>query len=192
MLVGIYGLIFEFSNPGAIVPGTVGAIALLLALYAFQLLPINYAGVALILLGVGLMIGEAYEPSFGMLGIGGTIAFVFGSIILIDTQAPGFGIDISVIATFAVASVLMFVLVIGMALRARERPVVSGIEQMRGGEGIVVADFQGSGTVLIHSERWSAQSPVPLVKGQRVRVTGMDGLTLQVEPVTDSTEESES
>ncbi|MBF6309090.1 nodulation protein NfeD, partial [Nocardia farcinica] len=125
MLIGIYGLIVEFANPGAIVPGTVGAIALLLALYAFQLLPINYAGVALILLGVGLMVGEAFEPSFGMLGIGGTIAFVFGSIILIDTQAPGFGIDLSVIITFAIASVLMFVTVIGMAVRARERPVVS-------------------------------------------------------------------
>ncbi|MGM0594952.1 MAG: NfeD family protein [Pseudomonadota bacterium] len=191
MLIGVYGLIFEFANPGAIVPGTVGAIALLLALYAFQLLPINYAGVALILLGVGLMVGEAFEPSFGMLGIGGTIAFVFGSIILIDTQAPGFGIDLSVIITFAIASVLMFVTVIGMAVRARERPVVSGREQMRGGEGVVVDAIQGGGTVLIHSERWSAQSTVPLHKGQRVRVTGMDGLTLQVEPLEHSTEESQ-
>jgi membrane-bound serine protease (ClpP class) len=101
MMIGIYGLILEFSNPGAIVPGTVGAISLLLALYAFQLLPINYAGMALILLGVALMVGEAFEPSFGILGIGGVVAFVFGSIILIDTKAPGFGIDISVIVTFA-------------------------------------------------------------------------------------------
>jgi membrane-bound serine protease (ClpP class) len=192
MLIGIYGLIFEFSNPGAIVPGTVGAIALLLALYSFQLLPINYAGVGLILLGVGLMVGEAYEPSFGMLGIGGVIAFVFGSIILIDTQAPGFGIDISVIITFAIASVLMFVFIIGMALRARERPVVSGLEQIVGGEGIVVNDFDGKGTVAIHSERWSAQSATALKKGQRVRVTGLDGLTLQVEPAEAPTEENKS
>ena len=99
MLIGIYGLIFEFSNPGSIVPGTVGAIALLLALYSFQLLPINYAGVALILLGVALMVGEAFQPSFGMLGIGGTVAFVIGSIILMDTEVPGFGIDISIIVT---------------------------------------------------------------------------------------------
>jgi membrane-bound serine protease (ClpP class) len=189
MLIGIYGLIFEFSNPGAIVPGTVGAIALLLALYAFQLLPINYAGVALILLGVGLMIGEAYEPSFGMLGIGGVIAFVIGSIILIDTEAPGFGIDLSVIITFAIASVLMFVIVIGMAIKSRRAPVVSGLEQMIGGEAIAVADFDGKGTVSIHSERWSAVSPVPLKKGQRVRVTGLDGLTLQVEPAKTTTEE---
>ncbi|MCK5336568.1 MAG: nodulation protein NfeD, partial [Gammaproteobacteria bacterium] len=121
MLVGIYGLIFEFSNPGAIVPGTIGAICLLLALYSFQLLPINYAGMALILLGVALMVGEAFEPSFGILGIGGVIAFVFGSIILMDTEAPGFGIDISVIATFAITSVMMFVFVIGMAIKARRR-----------------------------------------------------------------------
>lgn len=190
MLVGIYGLIFEFSNPGAIVPGTVGAIALLLALYAFQLLPINYAGVALILLGVALMIGEAYEPSFGMLGIGGVIAFVFGSIILIDSQAPGFGIDISVIATFALASVLMFVFIIGLAFKSHRRPVVSGREQLLGSEGVVVADFDVEGVVAIHSERWRAQSASPLKKGQRVRVTGEDGLTLQVEPADKSEEKS--
>lgn len=189
MLIGIYGLIFEFSNPGAIVPGTVGAIALLLALYSFQLLPINYAGVALILLGVGLMIGEAYQPSFGMLGIGGTVAFVIGSIILIDTQAPGYGIDISVIATFALASVLVFIVVIGMAMRARDRPVVSGMEEMVGGEGVATVDFDGKGTILIHSEHWTALSDTPLKKGQRVKVTGMDGLTLQVEPLGTTTEE---
>jgi len=190
MLIGIYGLIFEFSTPGAIVPGTVGAISLLLALYAFQLLPINYAGAGLILLGVGLMVGEAYQPSFGMLGIGGTIAFVVGSIILIDTAAPGYGIDISVIATFAVASVLMFVVVIGMALKARRRPVVSGLEQMKGGEGVVVADFDDRGVILIHSERWSARTTVPLTKGQRVKVTDVDGLTLQVEPLQTHAEEN--
>ena len=130
MLIGIYGLIFEFSNPGSIVPGTVGAIAILLALYSFQLLPINYAGMALILLGVALMVGEAFQPSFGVLGIGGTVAFVIGSIILMDTEVPGFGIDISVIVTFAAISVLVFIFVIGMALKARQRPVVSGMEEL--------------------------------------------------------------
>ena len=106
MLIGIYGLIFEFSNPGAILPGTIGAISLLLALYSFQLLPINYAGMALILLGISLMIAEAFQPSFGILGIGGVISFVMGSIILMDTEAPGFGIDLSIIITFALISVL--------------------------------------------------------------------------------------
>ncbi len=183
MLIGIYGLIFEFSNPGAIVPGTVGAICLLLALYSFQLLPINYAGMALILLGVALMVGEAFQPSFGMLGIGGVIAFVIGSIILMDTDAPGFGIDISVIVTFAVISALIFIFVVGMAIKARRRAVVSGAEELIGSEATVMNDFEHEGRVFVHSETWQACSNTPLQKGQQVRVTGMKGLTLQVEPI---------
>ncbi len=186
MLVGIYGLIFEFSNPGAIVPGTVGAISLLLALYAFQLLPINYAGMALILLGIALMIAEAFEPSFGVLGLGGIVAFVFGSIILIDTEVPGFGIHISVIITFAVTSALIFIFVIGMAMKALRRPVVSGLEQLLGGEGIVTDDFDERGRVSIHSEQWNALSDTPLHKGERVKITAIDGLTLKVEPLEKS------
>ncbi len=191
MLIGIYGLIFEFSNPGAIVPGTVGAITLLLALYSFQLLPINYAGVALILLGVALMIGEAFQPSFGILGIGGTVAFVFGSVILMDTDAPGFGIDISVIATFAISSALMFIFVIGMAIKARHRPVVSGLEELLGADATVMDDFQHQGRVSIHSEVWNALSNKPLCKGQQVRVISIKGLTLQVEPIGFSKQEEE-
>ncbi|MDZ7662655.1 nodulation protein NfeD [Thiohalophilus sp.] len=189
MLIGIYGLIFEFSNPGAIVPGTVGAIALLLGLYALQLLPVNYAGMALIILGIALMIGEAYQPSFGVLGIGGVIAFVFGSIILIDTTAPGYGINPGVIAAFALSSVLMFVIVIGMALRSRRRPVVSGMEQLLTGTGKVISVDDHRATILIHSEHWQAVSDQPLQPGQRVRVTKVDGLTLTVEPLNDSIEE---
>ena len=190
LLIGIYGLILEFSNPGAIVPGTVGAISLLLALYAFQLLPINYAGMALILLGVALMIGEALEPSFGILGIGGVIAFIIGSIILMDTSVPGFGIDISVIITFALISALIFTIVIGVAIRARRRPVVSGVEELIGGQATVMNDFKREGLVTIHSELWQARSNVPLHKGQQVRVTAMSGLTLQVEPLDSSIEKS--
>jgi membrane-bound serine protease (ClpP class) len=189
MLIGIYGLILEFSNPGAIVPGTLGAISLLLALYAFQLLPINYAGMGLILLGVALMVGEAFAPSFGMLGIGGVIAFVFGSIILMDTEAPGFGIDVSVIATFALTSAVLFIFVVGMAIKARRRPVVSGLEELVGGEAIVVDDFDRKGTVTIHSETWSATTDKPLHKGQSVKVIAIKGLTLQVEPLDVSTQE---
>ena len=192
MLIGIYGLIFEFSNPGAIVPGTIGAICLLLALYSFQLLPINYAGVALILLGVALMVGEAFQPSFGMLGIGGTIAFVIGSIILMDTDTPGFGIDISIIITFAATSVLIFIFVIGMAIKARRRPVVSGMEELLGGEAIVDSDFDHTGTVTIHSEHWSAVTEQPLRKGQSVKVTGLKGLILQVKPLEDINQEEPS
>jgi len=191
MLIGIYGLIFELSNPGAIVPGTIGAISLLLALYSFQMLPINYAGMALILLGVALMVGEAFEPSFGVLGIGGVISFVFGSIILLDTGIPGFGIDISVIITFAATSAMIFIFIIGMAIKARRRPVVSGLEELTGGTAIVVTDFEHKGTVSIHSENWNAISNVPLHEGQWAKVIGVKGLTLEVEPLDKTTEESE-
>lgn len=191
MLVGIYGLILEFYNPGAIVPGTIGAICLLLAMYAFQLLPVNYAGMGLILLGIALMVGEAFEPSFGMLGIGGVIAFVIGSIILMDTEAPGFGIDISLIATFAVTSVIMFVFVVGMAMKARRRPVVSGMEELLGSEALVIEDFEQQGRVNIHSENWGALCDTPLHKGQYVKVIGIEGLTLQVEPLNTSKKELE-
>lgn len=189
MLIGIYGLIFELSNPGAIVPGTIGAISLLLALYSFQLLPISIAGVALILLGVALMVAEAFEPSFGMLGIGGVIAFVFGSIILIDTEAPGFGIDLSVIITFAITSVLLFVFIIGMAFKARRRPVVSGMEEIIGAEAVALNDFDTRGTVTIHSETWSATTSTPVHKGESVKVTGIKGLVLEVVPAGHEKEE---
>ena len=192
MLIGIYGLILEFSNPGAIVPGTIGAICLLLALYSFQLLPINYAGMALILLGIALMVAEAFEPSFGVLGIGGVVSFVIGSIILMDTDAPGFGIDISVIITFAFTSALIFIFVVGLAFKARRRPVVSGLEELIGGEATVVNDFDNKGTVTIHSENWQAVSDTPLHKNQQVKVIDVKGLTLQVEPLGSSTQEDES
>ena len=191
MLVGIYGLIFEFSNPGAIAPGTIGAICLLLALYSFQLLPVNYAGMGLILLGIALMIGEAFQPSFGILGIGGVISFVIGSVILMDTDAPGFGIDISVIATFAVSSALLFIFAIGMAIKARHRPVVSGQEELLGSEAMVLDDFEQQGRVNLHSENWSALCNTPLRKGQQVKVVGIKGLILQVEPLAQSKQEKE-
>ncbi len=192
MLIGIYGLMLEFSNPGAIVPGTIGAISLLLALYSFQLLPINYAGMGLILLGVALMVGEAFQPSFGVLGIGGLTAFVIGSIILMDTDAPGFGIDISVIITFSLISALVFIVVIGMAIKARRRPVVSGMEQLVGADATALLDFDRRGTVSIHSETWRAVSNAPVRKGQRVKVAGIQGLTLLVEPGATSTQEKDS
>ncbi len=182
MLMGIYGLVFEFSNPGAIVPGTIGAIALLIALYAFQLLPINYAGMGLILLGIALMIGEAFQPSFGILGIGGIVAFVFGSVILMDTDVPGYGIDISVIASFAVISALTIIFVIGMAIKARQRPVVSGLEQLMNCKATVIDDFEHQGRVAIHSEIWNAICNKALRRSQQVRVISIKGLTLEVEP----------
>jgi len=183
MLVGIYGLILEFYNPGAIVPGTIGGIALILAMYAFQMLPINYAGMGLILLGVALMVGEVFEPSFGMLGIGGVIAFVFGSIILMDTEAPGFGIDLTVIISFTVISVLLLIFVINMALKARRRPIVCGMEALLGKEATVLNDFDHDGLVLMHGENWQAVSQSALQKGQQVKVIDVNGITLKVAPV---------
>ncbi|WP_316369452.1 NfeD family protein [Candidatus Thiodiazotropha sp. CDECU1] len=183
MLVGIYGLIYEFANPGSIVPGTVGAISLLLALYAFHLLPINYAGVALILLGLSLMVGEAFVPSFGTLGIGGVVAFTIGSLILIDTDQAGFGISLPLILVVAVSSAFLMVFVIGMALKSRNRPVVSGREEMLTSEGVVVEDFTGDGDIRVHGEIWRARSEQPVKKDQLVEITGREGLVLKIMPV---------
>ena len=184
MMVGVYGLILEFYNPGGILPGTVGAICLMLALYSFQLLPVNYAGMGLILLGVGLMVAEAFQPSFGVLGLGGLVAFVIGSIVLMDRQLPAFTIYLSVILTFTVVTALVFSLVVGIALRARRRPVVSGLEQMVGQIATVSSLLDDSlAMVSVHSESWRARSSTPLHKGQKVKIKTIDGLTLEVEPL---------
>lgn len=184
MMLGIYGLILEFYNPGGLVPGTVGAICLVLAMYSFQLLPVNYAGIALILLGVGLMVAEAFQPSFGMLGIGGVTAFVIGSIILMDTDVPDFKIYLSVVASFAAATLLVFFFVIGMAVRARGKPVVSGAEELIGMTATVTEPLDAHRAyVRVHGELWRAQADTPLQKGQLLRVTAIDGLTLAVEPL---------
>ncbi len=182
MLIGIYGLILEFYNPGAIFPGVVGGISLLLALYAFNALPINFAGAALILLGIALMVAELFAPSFGALGIGGVIAFVVGSIILIDTDAPGFGISTALIASIGLVTALLFVSLIGVLAKSRQRPVVSGREGLVGAEGEAVSAFKGRGSVRVQGEHWSARSEHKLARGQRIRVTGRDGLTLLVAP----------
>lgn len=180
MLVGIYGLIFEFANPGTIVPGVIGGICLLLALFALQVLPINYAGLGLILLGVALMTGEAFVPSFGILGIGGVVAFVIGSIILIDTDAPGFGISVALIGAVALFSAILFATVMGLILRARRRPVVSGREEMLGTRAIALEDFDREGQVRAHGERWLALTDAPVTRGQALQIVGMEGLHLRV------------
>lgn len=184
MLVGIYGLVYEFANPGMMLPGVAGAICLVLALFAFQVLPVNYAGVGLIILGIAFMIGEAVVPSFGALGIGGIIAFVIGSVILLDTDVPGYGISPGLIAAVALVSAAFFIFVIGMAVKARRRPVVSGREELIGAIGTILEDFENDGRIRIHGEVWNAHSSVPLHKGQQVRVHSMQGLVLNVEPDT--------
>ena len=185
LLVGIYGLIFEGYNPGAVLPGVVGAICLLLALFAFQVLSVNYAGLALIALGVLLLIAEAFVPSFGALGLGGIVAFVFGSIILLDTDLPGFAISRWLIGSvgFVASATLLGLLVI--VVRSRQRPVTTGREGMLGELSEVLDDFDGTGPVFLRGERWNARSGRPLRKGQLVRVVRVHGLQLDVEPASD-------
>ena len=182
LLIGIYGLFFEFSNPGFVLPGVVGAICLVLAMFAFQMLPVNYAGLALIALGIAFMVAEAFIPSFGALGIGGVVAFVIGSVILIDSDIPGLQIAWPVIGAVAVASAGFLIFVIGMALKARRRPAVSGREEMIGALGEMLEDTDGEGLAWVHSEAWTVRCATPLKRGQKVRVTGMDGLVLEVNP----------
>ena len=182
MLIGVYGLIFEFINPGALIPGIIGAICLLLGLYALALLPINYAGIGLIMLGIGLMVAEAFAPSFGALGIGGAAAFVIGAAIVIDTEAPEYQISWTLIGTMAVTSLVLAAVVTRLAISSYRRQVATGIEQMSGVLGEVTDWHGGRGHVIAHGERWKALSEAPLSPGQPVRVTGVEGLVLRVEP----------
>ena len=187
MMIGIYGLFFEFSNPGFVLPGVAGAIALLLGLFALQMLPVNYAGLALILLGLAFMIAEVFLATFGVLGVGGIIAFVIGAVLLIDTDVPAFGIPYALIAGLAVVTAAFVFFVSGAALKARRRPVVSGSEELLGSSGLLLDDLNGEGWARVHSEQWRVRSDVPLKRGQVVRVTGRDGLVLTVAPESEST-----
>ena len=182
MMIGVYGLFFEFSNPGFVLPGIVGAIALLLGLFALHMLPVNYAGLALILLGIGFMVAEVFIGSFGALGVGGIIAFVIGAVLLIDTDVPAFGIPWSLIAALTLVTGGFIFFVSGAALKARRRPVVTGSEGLVGSGGLVLDDFAGDGWARVQSEQWRVRSAVPLKRGQSVRVTGRDGLVLTVVP----------
>jgi len=183
LLLGIYGIYFELTTPGFGVPGVAGSIALLLGLFALQMLPVSYVGVALIVLGFALLVAEALLPSFGALGVGGVIAFVIGSVMLIDTDTPGFGIPVELIASVAVINVLFVLVVLRLALKARTRPVVSGAEELLGASGEIFDVTADAAWIRVHSERWRATSNAPLRPGQRVRVIGREGLVLIVEPV---------
>lgn len=182
MLIGIYGLLFELMNPGAVFPGVIGAISLLVGLYALNLLPIDYAGLGLILVGVALMVAEAFVPALGVLGIGGAVAFVIGSIMLFGTEVPGFGLAWPIVAAATLVSAAFFLLVLAMFIRSRRRPVVSGKESMIGAPGTVLTWINGEGHVLVHGEHWEARAREPLRPGQQVIVAGRDGLTLIVQP----------
>jgi membrane-bound serine protease (ClpP class) len=182
MMIGIYGLLFEFMNPGFVLPGVLGGICLLIALYAFQLLPINYAGIALMLLGVLFIVGEAFMPSFGALGIGGIAALAIGMFVLIDPEtAPGYSIPLSFIAGFVSLMGIALFVTAWIALKARRRPVVTGREDLQGARAIVLGDFEHEGWARVHGETWRVVSPVPMKEGERARVVDVSGLTLTVE-----------
>jgi membrane-bound serine protease (ClpP class) len=182
VLVGIYALMFEFSNPGLVFPGVVGAICILIAAYAFHMLPVNYAGLALMLLGIAFMAGELFFPAYGSLGVGGAIAFVLGSVILIDTDVPGYGVPFSLVLGVAAASAVFLFFAVGMMLKARKRPVVSGREELIGSTGELLEDCQPEAWARIHGETWRVRCKAALKSGQRVRVTAMNGLLLEVVP----------
>ena len=180
LLIGVYGLFLEFYNPGGIIPGVVGAISLLIALYAFQVLPINYVGLALIGLGILLMVMEAFVPSTGILGIGGVIAFIFGSIILMDTESKSFQIALPLIIAVAAFSVLLLVIIVGMLLRSRRVALVSGDSAMLGEMAEVVEDFSDKGLVRVHGELWQAITEGAVKKGQLLPVKAINGLELSL------------
>jgi membrane-bound serine protease (ClpP class) len=186
MLIGIYGIIFELSNPGSIYPGVIGAISLVLAFYALQVMPVNYAGLALILLGLVFMVAEAFLPSFGVLGIGGIIAFITGSIILWDD--PDLNISLPLIIGTALVVAAFSVWVLGRLFRLRRVKPTIGSEEMIGMIGEAREDFDRSGRVFVHSELWTAETTAPVETGQKVRVIAMDGLRLRVEPVSEGAE----
>jgi len=178
ILIGIYALIFEFSNPGLILPGVVGAICVLIAMYAFQLLPVNYAGLALLLLGIAFMAAELWVATHGALAVGGLVAFVIGSIMLLDTDVPQFEIPYTLIAGVTLGSAAFLFLVIGMLLRNRTRPVVAGREYLLGAAGEALEDISGEGWARVQGERWRVRTKEPLRAGERLRITAVHGLVL--------------
>lgn len=180
LLVGIYGLIFELASPGYLLPGVTGAISLVLGLYALQVLPINYSGLVLMGLGMAFMVAEVFVPSFGALGLGGIVAFTVGSIIMFDSAA--LNVSLPLIGGTAAVSAAFFLWVISRLLGLRRRRPVSGREEMVGSIGVVLNDFDEHGLIRVHGETWSAFADRPLRRGQRVRVTAIDGLKLTVTP----------
>ena len=184
LLIGFYGILFELMNPGAIVPGTLGGISLLTALLALNMLPINYAGAGLLLLGLALMAAEAFVPSFGVLGLGGLAAFALGSVLLFDTEVEGFHLDWPVIVLATALSLIVLVWVLAAVVRAQRRPPVSGPLTPVGETGRVERWHQGQGTVHVHGEIWQALGPPDLQTGQAVHITARHGLQLHVHPLT--------
>lgn len=185
LIIGIYGLIFEGYNPGTFIPGVIGAICLLLAFYALQIMPVNYVAAGLLVLGIALLVVEAFAPSFGILGVGGIIAFILGSFLLFNEPETGMAIAMPILIFVTIVSVILLSFVLSLAIRARNRPVVSGKEEMLSEIGIVEHDFEDKGWIKIHGEIWKASSAQPLKAGQQVKVVAVNDLDLVVAPITD-------
>jgi membrane-bound serine protease (ClpP class) len=182
MIIGIWGLLLEGYNPGAVLPGVAGSICLLIALFAFQILSVNYAGLALVVVGTAMIIAEFFFPTYGSLGIGGIIAFVVGSLILFDTDVPGLNVGRPLIAAIATVGALVVAFIVYMATRAMRHPVATGTQGMIGASAEVIADFTGKGRVRYGGELWNARSDRPLRAGDAARIVKVEGLTLWVEP----------
>ncbi|KQT07623.1 NfeD family protein [Ramlibacter sp. Leaf400] len=180
LMVGVYGLLFEFGNPGMVAPGVIGGICLVLALFALQMLPVNYAGLALILLGIAFLVAEAFLPSFGVLGFGGIAAFAFGCVMLIDSDAPGLGIPLPLIGGLALVTAAFVLLVAGMAARSQRRPVVTGAQTLVGAGGELLEFSGGQGWALVQGEHWKVHGPAQLRAGDRVRVSSLHDGVLEV------------
>ena len=189
MLIGFYGIIFELSSPGNIYPGVIGVICLLLALYAFQVLPVNYAGLALIIVGLALMVGEAFMPSFGVLGIGGIVSFVAGSVMLMDDD--NLAVSLPIIGGTALITAAFVMWVLTRLVGLRKKQVVTGMEDLMGAVAVALDDFEGEGRVRLRGESWIAESPQPVYEGQKLRVKAVRGLRVDVEPLEDSQDDGQ-
>ncbi|MDH3443302.1 MAG: nodulation protein NfeD [Deltaproteobacteria bacterium] len=186
MMAGILGLYMEFSNPGVIFPGVAGAICLLLAFASLQVLPFNYVGLVLILLGIALLVGEAFMPSFGVLGIGGIVALTFGSLLLFDPENTGLALDRSIVFT-AVGTVGTFVLIISfLVVRSQRSKQTLGLEGIVGEIGEVRTALAPRGKIFVHGEYWNAEADGEIATGERVQVVGIDGMTLKVKQLTET------
>ena len=185
LLAGIFGLGLEALHPGAMLPGIVGGIALLVGLYALQLLPVNYAGLALMALGIGLLVAEAVTPTVGVFGVGGLVSFVLGSIMLMNTGVPGYAVNLGVIGGIAVCAAGLLVLVVWLVFRSRRSLQVTGDDAMRSdvAELLEPVGDNNETWVLVRGERWRARCATALPSGARVRVVGREGLLLRVEPL---------
>ena len=180
MMIGIYGLFFELASPGAILPGVVGAICLVLAFYAFQTLPVNYAGLLLIILGIIFFIAEIKIISYGLLSVAGVVSMVLGSIMLMKTDIPFLKISWLVILPAALLTAVFFAVAIGMAVRVHKRQPITGFEGLVGESGEAYTDIDAVGKVFFHGEIWDARSVEPIQKGEKIKIVGTDKMTVIV------------